>query len=299
MKSSRFPLLLALGLALAVFGPHTITLCGCSQDSDSESQDDTNSDDSTLTPRDQFVRRVCKILQSCCDNNNYERDVKRCEEWWTSGNLHGVGFNEKHADACLELIQKDTDGPMGCGEYAWTESRECKLAMPKIPEQDKSLGGAGLGESCEFFFSCHHYDDALGGCVDFGTKGESDTRCVKLLLGSVGNGPCVDSKEDDPLPVPDNYEMYSCDPQTSRCNKDTRKCEAITLVDVGEECNSIDKKCKPGTQCAGSPSKCEPLAANGEACRYNSDCLSYTCKNKVCLYYDPSFGTRTCGDKKK
>lgn len=222
--------------------------------------------DSGAGDKDQFIAQLCAEFADCCEAAGRPSDGAQCRA------LYGAftpasGYDQAMAQACLDEVR--------------AVQNACDTSSVSTPSCRKVFATSGgtkkPGESCEDDDDCAAPESGQAECVSDFVNQASVRQCQVQLPGTVGSAPCVGTVDGnitiysgsaDGIPLTgylcNRADGLTCDGQTGACE---------SLAAVGEACAG-QSQCVPSAYCAVAESVCKQRLALGAACEDDDQCLS-------------------------
>jgi hypothetical protein len=243
------------------------------------------------TTSSSFTQQYCQLLEPCCAQAGLSTTGALCESFAGAAFAQGT-FDQASAQTCLAGIQAESSAGTFCTTLGNDIPACAQVSMV-------ASGTTPPGGTCTDDSDCAKAAGGGATCFDqfnFDDGGTSQTQtCIQTLPGQAGQGPCIGVVSGDvttydwsgtgALPT-EGVLCATADGLT--CSSATQKC--VALAAVGQACGQ-DSDCVTSAYCAsGTEQQCTPRIADGASCTIAPDgCLttsycdsaSSTCKPQL------------------
>jgi hypothetical protein len=190
-----------------------------------------------------FAQQYCALIEPCCADAGLSTSGQACNALLSEG----AGYNAANGQACLDAT-KQAEGTADFCTTVGGNLAACKNVF-------SSPGGGGgtvqPGQPCKFDTDCAPGSGAGAGAICYfssGLDGGTSEVCVQTLPGKAGQMPCVETKT---------------------ANGSASGFNSGAPPSLGYVCNTAD-----GVACNFTTHACTALAATGQTCATDVDCVT-------------------------
>ena len=191
-----------------------------------------------------FGQQFCQLLEPCCADAGLSTSGTVCQAFVNEATSMGT-YNPTAGQACISALQAASKSSTFCTDFGGD--------LPQCNDVFGTNGrGAGPGKPCNTASDCAKAPGGSAICysvtnfVDGGTN--STSTCVQTQKGTSGQGPCVGT-------IQGNTTYFAL--------------TAGAPPGMGYTCDVAD-----GVYCDSTTQKCTALAATGQACNGNQECVT-------------------------
>ena len=191
-----------------------------------------------------FGQQFCQLFEPCCADAGLSTSGSVCEAFVSEAESKGT-YDASAGQACLDALQSASKSATFCTDLGGN--------LPACNDVFSSGGGAAAaGQPCMTDSQCAAPAGGKAYClshinsVDGGTN--TTSTCVQAQAGKAGQGPCVAT-------IQGNVTYFTFG--------------SGGTPTMGFSCNVAD-----GVYCDSTSQKCTALAATGQACQQDQQCVT-------------------------